>query len=542
MDPVTSTLLGLCIGAAFIYGLLRLASYTPSRNFDARQAARSHSLWTAVIALFASGATTNQRFRELGPVHADERIAYLESQGMLTILLQTTIPMIALGGIYILAQFTWPRPKAAVRVADLSARRVKDFLPRYLTLATVLVGLIAGSMITASAFLPGVAGGSKALRGSQITVPNRVDGAYFASVLGAALVVLVVGVVLAVLVIVRRRRIPTLTLDDDILVRKIGINRLLRTAILSLTGMINATSAFAADGLPANLLEVIDTAAFWGHVANPVGFFSVAVLVIVVAWAPPKLVDRSPEPVTVPLATSGSYARGLQISNAGRRLGSILLIVPGIPVFLTIWDSSYSATLLVLIVIGYAAFLSIQIGVEFLLRKNHAPGTRQLVSMRGLLPIWLRIALGISTSTALATAAVLIRASPAVSTELIPWLGALILLVVLAVAGAWLSLTRPQLSHTARGQDRLLRAATMYRISRGLTSAMLMLTVLLVSAYRLTLSMVFGVYQPPSAGMSPEFAVAGAVIFALAIVIVLLPGPTRPPATQHVPAAKAFYP
>lgn len=542
MDPVTSTLLGLCIGALLVYGVLRFASYTPSRNFDPRQAARTHGLWTAVIALFVSGATNNQRFRELGPVWVDEQLAYLESQGFLTILVQTSAPMIALGGIYVIAQFTWPRSGAAVRISDPPARRVIDFLPRNLALATTFVAILAGFLIAASASIPGVSGESRTRDEAVIPVPDRVDGTYFATVLGAALITLLAGVLLAVLVIVRRRRIPTLSAEDDVVVRKIAINRLLRTAILSLTAMINSTSAYAANGLPANLLDTIDTAAFWGHLVNPVGFFSVAVLVTVIVWAPPKLIDRSPEPISAPLATSGSYARAQQISNAGRRLASMLLIVPGIPILLTVWYSSDSAAPLVLIVTGYAAFLAIQIGVEGLLRKNHAVGPRHRVPILGLLPVWLLITLPASTCIALATAAVLVHASSAVSAQSILWLAAVILLFVLAAAGAWLSLTRPPLSHADGAQDRLLRAVTMYRIFRAFTSAMLMLTASLVSTHALTLSTVFGVYQPPSAGVSAAVTTANALLFALAVIIVLLPGPVRPLATKEPGEAKALYP
>ncbi|WP_299167020.1 hypothetical protein [uncultured Arthrobacter sp.] len=220
----------------------------------------------------------------------------------------------------------------------------------------------------------------------------------------------------------------------------------------------------------------------------------------------------------------------------------MLLIVPGIPIVLAIWYSSDSAAPLVLIVSGYAAFLAIQIGVEALLRKNHAPGVRHRVPIRGLLPVWLCVALPASTCIALATAAVLVHASSSVSARSILWLAAVLLLFVLAAAGAWLSLTRPPLSHADGAQDRLLRAVTLYRVFRALTSAMLMLTASLISTHALTLSTVLGVYQPPSAGVSTAVTTANALLFALAAIIVLLPGPVRPPATEEAGEAKALYP
>ncbi|WP_216699761.1 hypothetical protein [Arthrobacter sp. H5] len=530
----------MSIGALLIYGFLRLTAFPSSKDFDGRRAARSHGFWTAVIALFASSTASNSKYSELGPVWNSDQFSHLESQGVLSDLLPLIVPVASLGGIYILAQFTWPRPTSAVRVADISARRIRDFLPRHLTMLTLFIALVAAALLVAAAFLPAVSGTTAAQQG--ITMPSRVSGAYFGSLMGASFISLLTFAAAAVAVIVRRRRIPTLTVEDDALVRRISINRLLRTVILALAGVINATVAYGANGTPTDRLHTIDTPSWWGFVSNPSGIFSVVIAITVLAWAPPKLADDPAEPLSAPLASSGSYARALEISSAGRRLGSVLLVLPGIPIVLTIWNPWTGALPLGLITVGFTVFLVVQLVVEYLLRQNHSTGPSGAVPIQGLVPMWLRLALAFALTAVLTAVLVLNIQSPRVVPELLSSLGAVMLLAGLAAAGIWRALTRPRLSGVDGVQDLLLRAVTLHRVFRGCTSGLLMLLAYLLTSQEILWSAAVGEYRASSEGLHPALIAAQAAVIAAAAIIVLLPGPTRPPAHAPAPAGESLYP
>lgn len=529
MDYLTSTLVGLCIGAVVVYGFLRLTTLT-SDKFDALRAARSHGFWTALIAFFASSASFSNT-----PANMSFAAESITEDRLLVFAVRSAIPMLCLGGIYVLAQFTWPRPRGALRQAEVSARRVSDFVPRALTVVTGTFALIASVTVLAVAGLPAVQQGFEV--DGNVLFARRSDGSLFATASGVALAVLLIGVTAAVLVITRRRRIASLTPDDDAVVRQIGINRLLRTTVLALTGIISNAIKFATSGIPNELLVKTGTSVVWEVAGQASPWVSLVVLIGVVAWAPPKLRESSEDAVTAPLAPAGSYARVLRLSNAAGRVGYGLLILPGVPLVLSLWAPEAVAIPLALLSLGFGAYLLLQVVVEHIVARNHSVGPHQRTPIRGLVPLWLQIALVVSVVTSLSCVLVLnlatTRGLPGVA-----WiLGSVILLCGLAAWAVNGTLSRPRLAGVDTVHDRLLRAVTLHRTFRGCTSAMLFITAYLLVSESASWPLIFGDYRPPSLGIHPMIAVAQAAVMAVAIVIVLIPGPTRPPADTDIDTA-----
>ncbi|GAB3531160.1 hypothetical protein GCM10027403_01130 [Arthrobacter tecti] len=527
MDLTASALWTLGLGAAVAYGLLRFNAYKPGTSEDALRAVRRHGMWTALIALFASGCGNTEKYDRLGPDFSSAASTFTDRHGLIAVLVDVTVPLIALGAVYVLAQFSWRRAGAcdwkSVRLVD----RARTLMPWKLLSLTVGVGLPTACLVGAAAFLPGVPGGTNYTGTISMTFAARVPGAQFAIVLGATLLVLGLSVTVAALAVIGRRPFMGLVVEDDMQVRRISLNRLFRTTTLALAGIISATSAYSRNGLPTDQLHQIGTPSIWGSLGDPIMFFCMALLIAVILWKPPLLHRELAAPATLPTAAAGTYARALQISDAGRRIGFALLLLIGIPTAVAMFVMPPGTALLVLIASGYSMFLMVQLGVELVIRRNHAPGSRAYVSSWGSVPVWLLTALVLSIAAALYSVILLVLAAPGAGGELVPSFAAVVVLVLLGIIAAWACLTRPKSLHADTAQDRLLRAVTLHRIVRSLTSAMLVLTAYLIGTQSLTLATLFDIYQPPSAGMAPELFAAQSVMLAFAAVVLLLPGPMR---------------
>lgn len=147
-------------------------------------------------------------------------------------------------GVHAMGQLSYPGPRGSRRLASLSVRRVRDFLPRGLAWT-------ASGIFTASAGTIAWAAAQPAYHPAPSTSPSdgpsffhdgRIPGTQLAACLGAALLLLAVGTVLVLWLIARRRQLEALDAGDNALLRTIAMNRLLRTVSTVAAGLAAAAS------------------------------------------------------------------------------------------------------------------------------------------------------------------------------------------------------------------------------------------------------------------------------------------------------------
>ncbi|WP_298254761.1 hypothetical protein [uncultured Arthrobacter sp.] len=526
---VVSTGVDLLIGALPVYAVLRLALRTGRPERPPMRAARRHAMVAAFLALAAGGVLGPPPLHALAtpwpPASGAARGAVFSLD-----LTDTLTPLLSIVGIYLIAQFTGPRC-AGDHDADRRARHVREYLPRYLTAFTgmlVLVGFAAIALtVPVSPLDP-----QDAPVGGFAPSTSRVPGPYFASIAGISYTMLIVGVVLTLQVIVRRRRVAALTQMEDIIMRGVFVNRLLRTTALVTVLVVGACLEFAAppSAGPA-----------WDPLRFGVGLLSVTTLLMVIAarprFEPPHLPDADRPP-----APAGSLPRARSLVGSGQRIGYAVWCLGVVPLLFSLGVPLGGPLQLGMLTVAYLAFLGVQLWAEVILLRNHGLPSAQRVRPR--LPAAL-LALGVPALVMVigtAWLALWVGSLPGASTLTAPWWVSFALLLTGSVAVLFLTLTRPRLRLASETEDRSLRAAVAARTLLMTVSGMLALAAFVLSDNRAALvpddALMQAVPYSPGAGQLSALVIA---LFLAAVVVAVLPvrspGARRPVAPEQVSAS-----
>lgn len=546
MSALTSMITGLLIGAIIIYLILRVVARTPASDLDGRDTARSHAFWTAIIALFASG-TAGLADAGTIPVNENPPNEPFNSNWWKD-LTQFITPALSVAGIYVIGQFTWPGPRKPVRTADLSVRRVKDFLSVPLT---AIAAFFAGAVLAAAAVItplpaiqeidiPRTAGGSTFM--GQLTAYHAGD--YYAGLLTLTTAVLVVGAAAAGWVITRRRPVETLSVDNDRILRRISMNRLLRTTVLLLAGLFNIATGYLRDY--HRMAEYVHGPFFgpygsvdpqlWNTISNVTGIVMLVTALAMLAWSPPQLTSTvmpaNGGPGQVPSPQARRLREALRLINASRTLafaagGIFLLVGLGLmpaPLAFSLWPPTF-------VVIVYIAVLT---GGELILKRNYGARDGSLPRSRStvLLETWMKVILAASALiTIIAFAVVAVAMS-----EVDPAGGYLVAVistcVVIAAGSAAAALVRRRASVTGitpHGDLYLRRVAT-HRIARITAAGLLASAAQLLVLYPATWTMLFAPESVTSQGPSIPVQMTMAGLLAAAVVVAFIPRPELVPA------------
>ncbi len=493
-------------------------------------AARRHGFWTALIAFFAVGLPNGRNYGVVDAPTGDRQPGTIpmgwnaDWPGEFWSLL---LPMASLGAICVIAQYTWPRPKGSMRSAELSVRRLIDFLPRNLMLLAILLTLVTGALIVVAARLEEVVPRqSKDEYGYGVS--GRAAGDYFATGAGLALLLLITGTAVAVVVMVRRRPVPGLGMVDDATVRRIGLNRLLRTVILTLATLLEAVISYGTAGNEASLDPPVT---FWTAISGPLPLVILAIFIAMLFWAPPQLPVPS-EGEHPHLPQPGTYQRALQVSNRSRLIGYILLVLAWSFMFFAP-VSGIAATpeelpaIASIVAVAYIGFLLAIAAGEWILRDESPSAAAAPVPLMAIVPrVFASIAI-VVILLVIAAGAVVLNLAPNKDT-LLHMMGAAVAIVIAGTVAVVLIWRRSTPSATDHTLDSLMRKISVHRVLRLTASAMLLLLAVLLHAHSLVLSMQLGIYQAPSQGMASDLQLVHTVLLAAAIGMAVIPGPARP--------------
>ena len=263
------------LGLAVLYAVLRWYAWTP-RGVSPVGSARVHGLVVALIAFLVSCSPRHEpadgvldagvdRAAPDGPgaVVLDPGITRVTGVEDLPLPEPAIWPLLAAltpAGLFLLVwwigQHTWPRSTGPVRQGRLTALEARDVLPRALTWTCALATLASACAVAALAL-----SGLQAAPARRITMEVdvaqagtvlpadgtewqtqvvAVDGAQSgAAIAGILLLVLagwVAATVLAVRAVLRRPVLAGLHPATDLAVRRVAVNRILRTALVAVVG------------------------------------------------------------------------------------------------------------------------------------------------------------------------------------------------------------------------------------------------------------------------------------------------------------------
>ncbi|GAA1130602.1 hypothetical protein [Citricoccus alkalitolerans] len=516
-----STGIGLAVGLGLLYVVLRGTAWSPGRG-DPVRAVRTHAMIAALIALFASGTAglatlaTSEHTDVFGNGFSKDAFPVAtETDGdTLRNVISAPLPPlpwfealgIALGPIlafvlvYAVAQYTWPRQTGAVRTARLSDRRATDLLPRYLTGATGVIMLASAGLVVLAWQAPAVHareitetwrdeyGGSE----SSWFEPGSRGGGDIAPWLLLALVLAAFGFVIVLRIIALR---PTLTglhpLDDD-LVRRIAVNRALRTVAVMMLG-IGAAGFNAWANADAALARQSDD-----RYSTPfmpwLGLASLLVMLVLLFWRSPQVSElgshtvRHPETYDagpVPRPPGAPSPPGTARAVLRLRLdGATLAWMVAVPIAALVgyfswapthsgssmdgsagpaWGSAWDMwSMLLWSALPCAAALAILGFTEFGIRRGHSRAWEPATTGRS--SRWPAYALGLSVLLA-AIWCVLCLTTTVPQAEVATALAATAAAFALTVlALARLALHRPPLGHATAEQDDAIRAGGANRL------------------------------------------------------------------------------
>ncbi|MFE4198318.1 hypothetical protein ACFRJ9_20925 [Paenarthrobacter sp. NPDC056912] len=537
-------LLGPVVGAVIVYLFLRMQVWSKPQA----ESVASHGLWVGIIGWMASSlqGAMNTGILTVNPTGPSAPTASGQIAGALA------WPILACLTVHALGQLSYPAPKAPRRYAELTVRRIRDFLPRKLAWTTAAVFVFAALVIAWVAALPGHTPVLPTPPGQAPPSDNgyrgqgqegRIPGWELAAWLGGALVVLAAGTLLVLVFIARRRQLETLNGDDNRALRSIATNRLLRTVATIAAGLASIAGNFAAQPAPGAMWQ-----SSW---FNYVGIVNMAVLLVMWWWRVPQL----PSLVNAQKATSAGSIRADPQTHGAVRLtlstGAALGVVGGLA-GLAGWVSFMFVPGPVLRPIALPAAVAIVAALvllaitcgELLLARNygtanapiHWPG--QPVS-RGLLSFAAGSGLvfaAVVTVTAIGQR-LLLPAMPS-------WPGIIAMSLVVAFAGSLAVLAARRRhgiteSDGHQGLDAALRAITMYRIVRMLAAYCLGQA----AAVLLTSAEAWGTLFPAFDRIGPSPAImAGAILAAVAGIVAITPVRSLFRTIPRVSAAKLGEP
>ncbi|HKS00529.1 MAG TPA: hypothetical protein VJS86_02560 [Arthrobacter sp.] len=364
-----TALLGPLLAAAGIYGLLRWVVWAPGGGTSPRSIS-DHALWVGIIGWLAS---TLQGAANAGIIPASAQTPSL--QRPTDILQALAWPVLGCLGVHALGQLSYPGPRRSRRLATLSVRRIRDFLPRGLAWTTLGVFAACAGAIAWAAVQPAYrpvppTGPSDGVSGPSFFHDGRIPGTELAACLAAALLLLAAGTVLVLWLIARRRQLEALDAGDNALLRTIAMNRLLRTVSTVAAGLAAIAGNFASRPEPA-------TATSW---TNPAGLMATVVLFVMWVWRPPQLDSLLTAKVRIrrawpygrktirDLRTEKHPAAVLTVS-LGALLG-LAAAAPGMAALLLSGTSNPSRIAVVSAVMAVCVLLAI-LGGELLLERNY---------------------------------------------------------------------------------------------------------------------------------------------------------------------------
>ena len=141
-------LLGPLIAALGIYGLLRWVIWAPGGGTSPKSIS-DHALWVGVIGWLAS---TLQGAANAGIIPLNPQTPSLQQPA--DILETLAWPVAGCLGVHALGQLSYPGPRGPRRLATLSVRRVRDFLPRKLAWTTFGIFAASAASIAWAAMQP----------------------------------------------------------------------------------------------------------------------------------------------------------------------------------------------------------------------------------------------------------------------------------------------------------------------------------------------------------------------------------------------------
>jgi hypothetical protein len=513
MNYLSASLAGLLIQALVAYAVLWLAHRSSDAGAAAMKIARRHAFMASVIALIAGGVFGPPPFYELlGQGTGTGGSSTLEPAPVQDFL-RSASPLLMISGIYILAQFTAPSGRGTVRTADLTVRSLRSYVP-------VKLGAFAGVLVLAGAVAIALTAGLPAVESGGIAdgtgrVPSaRITGSYFALVAGTSHLLFVLGVVLALVVIVRRRRVPTLTHVEDSIVRRVFINRLLRTtALVSVSGLSSSLEFAAGSG----------SEQVWSSLRLALAALWFVTVMVILAAAPPREAEPVDQPVSNGLAApGGSLERAGAVVLGGRRIGYAAWTICLVPLLLAS-EALGTVLELSLLALGFLGFCSAQVLAELALTRNHGTDRRLSWShVRQVAPLrpWSLIPAVLLLLGAVIAAAWVVgslRGSPGAAA----WFVAFAVPGVMVMA-AGVAVARPPVRGALPEQDIALRIGTVRRMLLMACSAVCASTGLLLAGNR---PAVFGAEPdgwPVDQGYIDTFIVA---LLVSAIVIAIFPAP-----------------
>ncbi|MGG5753006.1 hypothetical protein ACQ3I4_10315 [Zafaria sp. Z1313] len=539
LDELANAAFGIALGVALLYAFLRYRARTP-RGADPRDSARSHAFWTALIALFASGTAGLAEMGYLpAPAYSggfDEpfTIESVAAPGPGELVLAAASPGLWLGIVYVVAQFTWPRPAGRVRTAALEVRRPADFLPRFLPamFGTVWLAAVAAtawawtmpgrSPVPPRRFIERDGSGAITSEGIDSGADGLRAGTEFAPWLLLGLVLLAAAVAVSVLVVTRRSPLGALTAGDDATLRTISLNRLLRTAVLVAGGFFAVAVTYGVAGVQGAFRDRFhaehgyypgDYVRGLGDDSLPVDlplawvntFLPVLVLVVVflmAGWSAPRLsrgpgggpgeMDsdggargsgasgagtsaQAPDDVDRP----GTFAAASRLSRQLHQLGLMAAAFLLLPLGLAAWAGpapEHAAGIspdLVAALLPFTAYALVLLAGEALVRRGHTPRGGPAQALR----TWrfARVPLGFAAAglLALAAASGLTLAAGGRSGVVLSLLVGATAAAALSAATAAVALRRAPLGRGDAAQDLRLRRLTIHRALRTTAAALL---------------------------------------------------------------------
>lgn len=529
--------LGPLLLAAGVYAVLRWVIVAPGGKATPESISQ-HALWIGIMGWMGSSL---QGVASAGIVRGSP-VFPQAPDSLVEIVPALAWPVLAVLAVHAVGQFTYPQPRRVRRVAALSVRRIADFMPRRLAWTTAGIFVATALVVCWIATLPGFEavppahappppGPSNDGAANQNFDPfgrdGRIPGYELAACLGGALFVLAMGTFAILWLIARRRQLETLDIADNDLLRSIAMNRLLRTVATVAGGLLAVATNYAALPDPSQPLP-----GAWG---NYWGFISLAILLVMWAWRPPRLsslLERHPDRSLAASREAAQPATKLVVS-----IGAALpLVGVGLPVLVLVISGGYALMALPHVLpalMAGAVLLTISAG-EILLQRNYGQaGLPKALPPQPVSPSLFTVAV-VSAAAFLAVLAVTIQGDFTAGGILhgpeYRWLGSAIAaagVAVLAVVPLLLILHRKNCGGNVSGLDAALRGISIYRLVRTVAAFFLAQAGLLLSTESYAWRWIFGLGNPliPSeAYLSWNPAqLVGAALCAAAVVVVVIP-------------------
>jgi|GEM_PF-3989967 len=294
-------------GAAILFLLLRrMVSASPQGATQATTA--KHSLTVGVLGWMASSLAGSASFGEV------PQAQFGPAPWMLF------VPVVLVLGIHALGQWSYPGDRRSVRTADIQPRQLRDFLPKPLTVVTMLVFLISQLLILSTLRFSGMAPREDPSPGA-VPHPGRLPGPEVAAWLGGALLLLAAGTFAVLLLIAHRHQLAGLSQRENSYLRTLSMNRLLRTSATIASGLGAIAAGFAGMKMPGFTA---------GSELSPGAVFNVLVLLVMWRWPVPFFRPASEPKPTDPALR---WHRLAVVPSVPFGLVTLLVLVPSIGLY-----------------------------------------------------------------------------------------------------------------------------------------------------------------------------------------------------------------